>query len=97
MRKEAPINQSEKCVMESFAKSNSKISQEYFFSRVTWQINLLGFFILVIILNFFQNTALLIGNCHDQDYIEDNYYYGFHVLDFAQGFVFASIEALVLV
>ena len=48
-------------------------------------------------LNFFQNTALLIGNCQDQEVIEENYYWAFHFLDFGQCFLFALMESIVLI
>ena len=51
----------------------------------------------IIVLNFFQNTALLIANCYDQDFIESQYYWAFHFLDFGQGFVFAISEAVILI
>ena len=69
----------------------------HLYKKLTQQKSLLNFFQLVIVLNFFQNMALLIANLEDQDVIESTYYWPFHFLDFGQSFAFALIEAIYLI
>ena len=69
----------------------------HFYNNHKFKQNILIFFILVIVINFFCNLALLVANCHPQDVIEENYYLPFHMLDFYGSFFFALSEGCVLI
>ncbi|CAD8094181.1 unnamed protein product [Paramecium sonneborni] len=81
-----PLNEQNKNLLYSHIYNNQKFKQ-----------NILIFFILVIVINFFCNLALLVANCHPQEVIEDNYYLPFHMLDFYGSFFFALSEGCVLI
>lgn len=75
---------------------NHSLIYQHEYSFVRFKKYALVFFVLVIVINFFCNLALLIANCQPQETIEENYYLPFHMLDFYQSFIFAFIEACIL-
>jgi hypothetical protein len=55
------------------------------------------FYILLVVMYFGVSTALLIANCLDQTVIEENYTLPFHLAEFWSQFLFAILEAFILV
>ncbi|CAD8085260.1 unnamed protein product [Paramecium primaurelia] len=80
-----------------FTEQNKNLIYTHIYKDHKFKKNILIFFILVIVINFFCNLSLLVANCHPQDVIEDNYYLPFHMLDFYGSFFFALSEGCVLI
>ncbi|TNV80101.1 hypothetical protein FGO68_gene10615 [Halteria grandinella] len=96
------IEKSSNMVHPAYAHKDYQIQgynllQKHRYNNFKNSFRLLQFFLVVIVLNFFQNSALLIANFNDQEVIEEEFYWGFHVLDFGQSFAFAFVEAIVLI
>jgi len=81
----------------TYAQLHHLIGDIHHYRLLEIKANRLLVYIFLILMYIALNAALLGANCQEQSFIEENYYYPFHMADFWGLFGFTLLEALLLI